>query len=306
MQGWSVGRRSRRWFVLPVAVAAVAALLLEFPGVLSVSGAASSSQLSDGLVALPHLDITFAANSTAEVTSLITTDKPYIEAGDSFDLDSGSPSTMPLNVTAINYWASLLRATYPDAAIYAHTSGLAHYTTLAEEASANISGIYYDYEPRYEPEFTWNFTQTLSEFANVTAIAHAHHLLSIGYPTGRPLAKAKFQSYQWDYGTLAGTVDQLVVQTQVYCHDRTAAFENAVRILLDQYAIAGVAASPTVQVTIGNNSTLTPNQVSPHQAYECAQVLTNHGLHTLYLWWGPSDNVGVLHFLKDIGRAKAR
>ena len=289
-------------------IGSLAALSLLITVLLAVSGGnpASSESSSLGpatkLAPLPSISITFAANSTAEVNSLVNTDRSYIEPGDSFDLVSGTPSTSPLAVGEINYWASLLRAAYPGAAIFASTSGIAHFATLAKKVNADISGIFYDYEPGYEAEFTVNFTQTLAEFTNVTEVAHAHGLLSIGYPTGRPISEPKFRSDHWDYGALSGVVDRLDVQTQTYCHESARSFENATSRVRDQYAAVGASGIPTFQVTLGINASLTPNQVSPSQAYNCTQVLTGDGLKTLYLWFGPGSNSDVLRFLKDIGR----
>jgi len=284
-------------------VIAIAALLVDTAMPTISSGSENSGlALAREYPTLPHLNITFAANSTAEVESLITTDQPYIRAGDSFDLDSGSPSNLSLNLTAINYWASLLHAAYPKTAIYAHTSGLAHFATLAAGVNRDISAIYYDYEPGYEPEFTRNFTQTVADFVNATIIAHAHGLQSVGYPFGRPIDNPGWTKYHWDFGKLAEVVDQLVVQTQRYCQDNTSDFQTATSIVLGQYAADHVAGSPIFQVTLGINATVTPNQVDPQQAYACARVLTNDGLRSLFLWWGPGDNSGVVQFLRDIGR----
>jgi hypothetical protein len=249
-----------------------------------------------------NVSIVFAANNSGEVKSLLTTDKPYIRAGDSFELVSGVPWKRSLNLSQIDSWAGQLRAAYPDAKIYAGTAGIAHFTSLARKVSSQVSGIFYDYEPGYEPGFTGNFSQTVSEFENVTAIAHARGLLSIGYPTGRPIATAQFRADNWSYGILAKTVDALVVQTQAYCHNSTPSFANATTTVLDQYAAADAPGLPTFQVTLGVNTSLTPNQVSPSHAYSCAKVLAHDGLKTLYLWFGPGSNVDVVRFLKDLGR----
>lgn len=298
-------QRSLRVFPLIGAIVVVSLLVVSIPLSEGVRPSESSSSATLGTSPLPALSIIFAANSTAEVESLIK-DKPYIDVGDSFDLDSGSPSTLPLNVTAINSWASLLHKSFPEAAIYAHTSGISHLETLAAGVSSNIAGIYYDYEPNYEPEFTTNFSQTVSQFYNATAIAHAHGLVSVGYPFGRPIQTPGWTKYDWNYAELSQAVDVLVIQTQRYCHSSTASFESAVATVLSQFAADSMAVGPPVfQITIGNDTTYTPNQVGPFAAYECAQVLTNDHLKSLYLWWGPTDPKGVVDFLRDIGRTRS-
>jgi hypothetical protein len=255
---------------------------------------------------LPPISIEFAANSSAEVNSLIHQDPSYIGPGDSFDLVSGMPASRNLDVSELNHWASELRAAFPTARIFAHTAGVGHFTTLAREASSAFSGILYDYEPGYETEFTLNFTRTVSEFENVTAVAHARGLLSVGYPTGQPLSNPHDASYGWDYGTLAGTVDLLEIQSQSLCQKGTSAFRTGVSTVLSEYAASSASGSPTFQVTLGINSSLTPNQVSPTRAYGCTAVLTNDGLRSLYVWWGPGSNSQLLSFLRDLGRTPSR
>ena len=286
-----------------VLIVAVAALLVGINA--SRSSVPTDSELSlakEHFPALPHLDIDFAANSTAEVESLITTDRPYIEPGDSFDLDSGSPSELSLNMTALNDWAGLLHGAYPNASIYATTSGLAHYAEVAGNASSNFTGIFYDYEPNYEPEYNASFAATLTNFQDAAKIAAARGFESVGYPTGRPILGPHFAADNWSYAALGSTVDQLVVQTQTYCSHLTD-FGNAVNHVLGEYTTAGEPRTNlSFQITLGNNVSLTRNEVSPKAAYRCARDLTEDNLPSLYLWWGPGSNSDVVEFLKDIGR----
>jgi hypothetical protein len=298
-------RRARWSWAIQLALAAltVGLLALPLPGHVPESGRPVPAV--DGMPSLPPITITFAANSSAEVNSLIRQDASYIGAGDSFDLVSGMPESRSLDVGELNHWASELRAAFPTARVFAHTAGLSHFTTLAREASSEFSGILYDYEPGYEPEFTLNFTRTLSEFENATAVAHARGLLSVGYPTGQPLSNPHDASYGWNYGALAGTVDVLDVQSQSLCRKGAAAFATGVSTVLSQYAASSASGAPTFQVTLGINASLTPNQVSPTRAYGCTAVLTDAGLRTLYVWWGPGANSQLITFLRDLGRTSS-
>ena len=253
---------------------------------------------------LPAFNITFAANSTAEVEELIA-DHGYIGPGDSFDLVSGNPQRSdPINVSSINAWATMLRATYPGAAIYAHTAGLANYALLAEGATTTISGLFYDYEPGYETEFTTNFTRTLANFENATKIAHAHGFESIAYPTGKGLADYPGYS-EWDYAEVAAEVDGEVIQSQRYCEFGTASFAANVSAGLREFVASEGIRLPTFQITIGPRTNGTGWAVRPAAAYDCARVLAEDDQHTLYLWWNPSANADVLEFLQDIGRRPA-
>jgi hypothetical protein len=251
---------------------------------------------------LPTLAITFDANTSAEVTTLLTTIRPYVLPGDSFDLVSGSPESSPLSVTNVNHWAAELRETFPSATIYAHTAGISNYGTLSAGVRGNVTGVLYDYEPTFEPEFTYNFSSTLSNFQNVSAAARAAGVESVGYPIGRPILGAEVEDYRWNYAVLAGAVDRLVIQTQYYCKVGPTTFATAVSTVLDQYAAADVSPAPTFQVTIGNATTSLPNGVTAAPAYDCAQELTSLGLHTLYVWWDEGAASELVQFLQDIGR----
>ncbi|MGI0070471.1 MAG: hypothetical protein ACRECT_00080 [Thermoplasmata archaeon] len=193
-------------------------------------GAAATSA-----TALPHLAIIFAANSTAEVRALIG-DHRYIQPGDAFDLDSGSPSNVALSVSHIDQWARMLHAAYPGAMIYAHTSGIAHYTTLAKRAGPDVSGVYYD----YEPEVTANFTPTLAEFTKITAIAHRYGLESIGYPTGQPILSTSYRSDDGQFPQLSAAVDQLVIDWPLPAGELVLSDRDAAAPTLEQVRASGL------------------------------------------------------------------
>lgn len=250
---------------------------------------------------LPPLAITFSVDSTAGVRALLQ-GRVHIEADDAFDLVSGSPARLPLRISEIARWAATLREAFPRALLFAHTAGIAHFRALAPRAGPDIVGIYYDYEPGYEPEFAADFARTVSAFESATAVAHHHDLLSVGYPTGRPLLEPAFRERRWNYAQLARSVDRLVVQTQRYCRQGAPVFAQAVSELLCQFARASPRAPPTLQVTIGTRTRFTPNAVDAASAYECARILTEHGLRSLYVWWKPAENEKLVAFLREIGR----
>ncbi len=285
-----------------VALAVVAAVVLATVGLASQS---SPPATGSGFAPLPHLAITFAANSSSEVRFLLTSARPYLEPGDSFDLVSGSPENSTLSVSNLQRWSEELRAAYPWATISFHTAGVGNLGGVAPAAIGNASGVLYDYEPGFEPEFSFNFTATLANFQNATAIAHANGVRSIGYPIGRMLLDPALQKYDWNYATLAGTVDQLIVQTQTYCAQGVPRFAEATGLVLAQFKAANLTSVPTFQVTIGNATTALPNGVTAVPAYDCAAQLTGAGLSTLYLWWDIGGESNLLAFLQDIGRGSS-
>lgn len=251
---------------------------------------------------LPPLAITFAVDSPAGVRALLQ-DRAHIEATDAFDLVSGSPARLPLRIPEIDPWAAQLRTAFPRSLLFAHTAGIAHFRALARRAPPDIVGLYYDYEPNYASEFATDFARTLSTFEAVTAVAHRHDLLSVGYPTGRPLLEPAFRERHWNYARLARAVDRLVVQTQRYGRQGGPVFARAVSELLGQFASSSPGAPPTLQVTIGTRTRFTPNAVDVASAYECARLLTENGLRSLYVWWKPAENNQLVAFLREIGRA---
>ncbi len=302
--GLGGGRTRRR----TVRAAAIGALWLAAVAVLvAPSATASAPRGASGptVVAAPAplaLNITFAVNSTTEVDQIIS-DGAWIQSGDSFDLVSGSPAREALNVSAVDAWAEALHAAFPAARIYAHTAGVEHVRTLARKASRLISGIFYDYEPHYEREFTTNFSRTLSNFAEATALAHQYGRLSIGYPTGQEIARNRTNQTGWDYATIAGQVDGLVVQTQAFCHRSTASLNASTDEVLAQYSAAGwTGAPPTFGITVGATN-VTPNGVPAAEADACASAIAAEGLHALYVWWAPGTNAQLVEFLAGIGRA---
>ena len=225
---------------------------------------------ADPSAPLPPLTILFAANTRTKVDALLRT--RCIEPGDAIDLVSGSPARLPLRIDRLRAWATELRRAYPSVPLFVHSAGTVHIENLAREMGASISGIYYDYEPNYEPEFSADFVRTIAVFKNVKAIVHRYDTRCVGYPTGRPLLEPTYRAYRWNYRELAEAIDGLVVRTQRYCRQGTAAFAQAVLTLLGQFAHRGARPAPGLQLTIGHDPWSTPNGVGPKRASECARI----------------------------------
>jgi len=294
--------RGSRGVLLVAASVAVAVSLVLVIGYGVLGWGSSGASTPPPLRPASGLSITFAANSEAEVNFLLTTARPYIASNDSFDLVSGSPENSSLSVSNVNHEAQELHAAYPSLTIYAHTAGIDHYSEMTAGLGSGISGVLYDYEPGFEPEFTLNFSQTIANFENATALAHAHGLQSVGYPIGRLLLNRTDQQYGWNYATLSLAVDQMVLQVQTYCVQGPSTYSTAVETALGQYRTADLSTVPTFQITIGNATTRLPNGVTATPAFDCAQQLSYLGLHSLYLWWDQGGESNVIAFLEDLGR----
>ena len=94
-------------------LAAMAAILLTLVLAFPASAAGESDlKFATPRSPLPPLAITFAAATSAEVEFLISSVRPYIERGDSFDIVSGSPENLSrgASVGTIDGWAQQLHA----------------------------------------------------------------------------------------------------------------------------------------------------------------------------------------------------
>jgi hypothetical protein len=294
-------RRLRNAIIVAVSVA-VGVVVVVAVGITVFGWGVSGASPSTPTGPVSNLSITFAADSDAEVNFLLDQARAYISPGDSFDLVSGSPEDSGPRVSNVINEAQELSAAFPGRTIYSHTAGIANYRTMASGIGSKVAGVFYDYEPGFEPEFTLNFTQTVSSFENVTSVAHQYNLQSVGYPIGRALLESDLQQYHWNYAALAQTVDQLVIQIQTFCVQGPSIFSKAIATALGQYQAAHLSTVPTFQITIGNSTTHLPNGVTAPQAYACYQKLGTYGLHTLYLWWDQGGESNLIAFLQNIGR----
>lgn len=234
----------------------------------------------------------------AGLTHTLTTLEPHIRDEDRFMIVSGNAAGA-IDTAWINQTALELRAVYPYARLYAATSGLGNFTRATTEVSNLIEAVVYIYEPNFpnQPEFSWDFAQTQAHFTEIATIARQGGLRAIGKPTGRPVIQPSLTEYAWDYGVLAETVDELLIQTQTYCKDGATEFGNALDAIEAQYQ----ANDPTLpwlpQITIAPNH---PNGISVSQAQACLEVARARGIEGTVLWWSPPYAERTVEFLHDL------
>ena len=221
----------------------------------------------------------------AGLTAALGTLKPQLRAHDRFMLVSGNTSGN-IDVPWLNRAALELRAVYPVAPIYVATSGLAN-VAAARKVAPLIEAIVYIYEPNFpnQPEFSWDFETTLARFEGVGAQVRKSGFRVVGKPTGRPLLQSGLQAYNWDYGRLAGTVDELFIQTQTYCKESPRVFALALDALKKQYGSRAKALRWSPQVTIDPGA---PNGTTVAQARSCLEEAKQRGLVSAVLWWSPN------------------
>ena len=222
--------------------------------------------------------------NSAGLEAALTTFKPHLRAKDRFMLVSGNTDG-EIDVAWLNEAALELRTVYPASPIYAATSGLGNVETAARGVSPLVAAIVYIYEPNFpnQPEFDWDFETTLSRFDAADAQIREGGFQAVGKPTGRPILQSNLQSYTWNYGRLAESVDELFVQTQTYCKDGPPAFASALDTLSEQFQ--GHATPWVPQVTIDPGA---PNGTTVAQARACLEEAKQRGLSGAVLWWSPN------------------
>jgi hypothetical protein len=165
-------------------------------------------------------------NSHAQAqTDFFIANAGYIGATDMFVLVTGNNANA-VNMQSVNGQAAQLRAVFPACEIWAYTAGQHNpdnVTAVASQASSDIAGVIYGYEPGMpnEPEFS-DFDFALAA-ANIRAAAekiHAHGKLAGAGPSGRPADwpgnTNTVHQYAWNYGQFMNWLDFMIVQTQTW------------------------------------------------------------------------------------------
>lgn len=231
----------------------------------------------------------------------LTTLKPHLRDEDRFMIVSGNGSGA-VDTTWVNKAALELRTVYPHVRLYAATSGLENTKVMAQGIDDLIEAIVYIYEPNFpnQPEFNWDFSETLTHFSEASAEIKQHGFRAVGKPTGRPLLQPNLTSYAWDYGALAGTVDELLIQTQTYCKDGAAAFAGAIDAVLGQYRGQGQTLPWLPQVTVASTA---PNGIGVAQAQACIAEARARGVGGTVLWWSPQSVERTVAVMTSLNRA---
>jgi hypothetical protein len=233
---------------------------------------------------------------------LLTSLLPYIHSGDSVMLSSGaSVSQSKPDDAQLNRYLAELQPRLPSGVTYeARTGGLANAQILADGVSHGFASLVYDYEPGFEPEFTFNFTRTLEAFANFSGIAHGAGFSAIGYPLSAPAWHTNSSAYGWNYGELATTtgVNRLQTQLQGAAHHGDGKWDAGVQELVSQYA--GYDLSPSalsVQLTLATGN---PNNITVATATADYEYAVQQGVGQVVLWFNAGSVAYALQFLESI------
>jgi len=238
----------------------------------------------------------------AGLTHALTTLEPHLRADDRFMIVSGNTDGA-IDPAWINRAALELRGVYPHAPIYAAMSGLDNVARAARSVDRTVTALVYIYEPNFpnQPEFSWDFSTTLSRFAEARVQTRGGGFRMVGKPTGRPLLQPSLREYAWDYGELAATTDELFIQTQTYCKESPAAFAKAVDTVLEQYGVRAGAIPWVPQVTVAPNA---PNGTSVRQARACVDEAQRRNVSGTVLWWSPRFVDRAVSFIAALNAAE--
>lgn len=220
----------------------------------------------------------------------------YISAGDEFYIAMGVKPPTDTTISELQNWVQSLRQVFPQNKIVASTSGLLNLDSLGRKISRNAyldSNVYclsYDYEPGFEPEFSWNLDSTLMALDSARQIAHeygkqlmtaiiARSLLADWNPPGTDFNPT---GELWNYDSIRTNVDILEVQTQGFAHwglthnEGLSIYDEALDTLLSQ--LHGAAFVP--QLTFGTTS----NGISAQNVYDAVNETYKRGIRKVVLW----------------------
>jgi hypothetical protein len=231
------------------------------------------------------------AYNAEQVDYLANTVAPHLRPGDIVDLvvmQTGDPAV-------VNGWYSTLSAVLPGVEYAAHAAGLANIRTLVAGLNPGVPRVLYDYEPNFEPEFTFDFPTTLSNFEQFASIVRSAGFKAIGYPTGRGLKNG------WDYGKIAVELDGVWDQTQGSLTGGISGFQTDVQKLLGQLSAQGFSPRNydfVCQATVGTGG----NAVPPALTAQAMQYLAAQGFPKGYVWWSLADEADLLTAIQLLGR----
>jgi hypothetical protein len=234
------------------------------------------------------------AYNSAQVSLIIDQVAPRLRPGDQVALVNGNGGHS-LDEGQLRQWVDQLVPHLPHGVTLCHhSSGLSNVEMSATATPSMCSSLLYDYEPNFEPEFTWDFASTLECFGKFATICHRANRQAVGYPTGRAILETGLLAYRWDYGQLRTCVDRLIVQTQHWAHLGAGAWNTALSKLQLQFSARGWSPEQIIpQVSIGGG----PNAVVGSMARVVLEDAVRRGVGGVYVWWSPdaiSDLVELL------------
>ncbi len=240
-------------------------------------------------------------SSVPKMVNFFAANSQYMSPKDKFYISVGQGTGQIPNLHNV---VAQLRQAFPDNDIIAGVAGLTTLDSLrAAIASdsllnADVAWLNYDYEPNFEPEYTWNFDTTLMIMDSAKQIADKYGKPLMTSPTSRPLLSNSMLSKEgqkWNYYDIFKQVDVLNVQTQASARSgTTTGYTNALDTLIAQFN-GGTDFIPQVSLGSGGNGTTAQN------AYDCAEVTELKGIRYLLIWGGAAQEPMTQQFFDSIG-----
>ncbi|MCI4364709.1 MAG: hypothetical protein L3K10_01400 [Thermoplasmata archaeon] len=245
------------------------------------------------------LPIVLAAYNDTMVQAAASDLRPFLVPGDEVDLVTGNHSN-PLSIPSLERWTRQLAGRLPEGVRFlAHTSGLGNAGKIASDAPPAIGSILLDYEPNWDPEFTWDFAGTLQHLDQFASNCRAHGRRAVAYPTGRPLLEGPLQGYGWDYAGMLGHVDEVYPQTQHWATLGSDRWAAALGKLRSQWSARGLdPGRRVVQLTVGDREN---GVLAPVASERCREAIQD-GIQRLFVWWSPAVMGELVSFLSALDR----
>lgn len=253
--------------------------------------------------------------NTYDATEDSTVDlcKPYLQSGDVVTVVSGNSNQQLNGTTDMTNLSNRLTALHDSldskgVTMTILTSRLDNVTTIANHISPSLASyIIYDYEPSYEPEFTYNFDTTLINIHSAATTARNKSFKGATAPTGRGLWNTT-DFPNWDYGLIADTTDFMITQTQSALksdadsgHTNIPYFKTYANKLMVQLINHGAVSSSSnfvefPQVTIHGGGS--DNGAPLSYCETGTEALHNDGFHGFSLWFADPARDSVLALVK--------
>lgn len=277
------GRRAGIWGL--GALAALAPLLWLPP---AVAAAAPGLAVDVALVGLGH-----ALSSAVRLA-------PYMRAGDAWELVV-DPRGRSFDA---RYKAVLgvLHRRYPSIHILVLTSGIHNLLLLAPITPSYVQWLGDDFEPGYEPEFSWSPRVMALEFRVASRHLRAYHKHLFVAPVGRHLFQPAVGPKLLN--RLAPDYGWVMPQTQHLAH-RPRAFLTVVRAIRRNLP-RRIRFWP--EVTVGNPHLQrdVPNGMPPSRLAKVLRHLPALGVHGVFIWHTPASVTDTVALLRGLGRRPLR
>ena|GEM_PF-3372040 len=241
-----------------------------------------------------------ASVSDSYMISFYVSNRDYISPNDAFYITMGVQPIPDSKIAQLQNWVQNLRQSFPHNKIIASTSGFLNLDSLGAKISrntyldTNITCLSYDYEPTFEPEFTWNLDTTLMVLDSAKQIAQKYNkqlmtliivrsLLSSWNPSGTDYNPT---GELWNYYNVSQKVDICGLQTQGYAHygltnsGSLSLYGEALDTLLYQFNNRDID-KMVVQLTFGT----TANGITAQQGYDAVNLTYAKGIKKINLWY---------------------